>query len=250
MKMIFFFFIVTMGNLFLGGCASQPQVVLPTEGVKLEREFFLREQLSQKAEKHFTLKSNPTVEAYVARLISQLMAASNLEEQRAVVKVFLVDDENGVWRSLSIPENRFFLSLGILKTVEFEHELASLLSMQISLLTRKVVLNLMSSIESSREASSPHHLTWESVLNSSLEEEQASIGPAIELLYKAGFDPRGMVSLYDRYALTPDHSPYSRKTRDLYIEMMKQEISKFPPLRNPIIRSEEFLLMKQRIKKL
>jgi len=247
---MFFLLVFTVAIFIQGGCASQPQVHLPTEAVKLERESILKDQLSQKAEKHFTLKSSPAVEAYIARIIHQLMSASNPEERPAEVKVFLVDDQNGLWRSLSIPENRFFLSLGLLKTIEFEHELASLLSMQISILSRKVIFNLVSSSESSRDVSPPHHITWESLLNASLEEEQASIGPAIDLVYKAGFDPRGMVSLYDRYTLTPDHSPYRRKTRELYIEMMKQEISKLPPLRNPISRSEEFLLMKQRIKKL
>ena len=71
-----------------------------------------------------------------------------------------------------------------------------------------------------------------------------------EILYQAGFDPRGMISLYELYSLSPDHSPYSPKTRELYIEIMKQEISKLPPLRNPVVRSEEFIFMKQRINKL
>jgi predicted Zn-dependent protease len=250
MKTVHLLFLVLVFALFHWGCASSSKKMDLTAGeVKLERETYLANQLSQKAEKHFDLKKNTEVELYLSRLTDRLITAAHLNEEPKT-RIFLIDDKNSLWRSFAIPGNRFYISVGLLKTVEYEHELAALLSLQVALLSRNVMLNLINSVDVSLGSPSPQHLTWEKLFNASLQEELASLGPAIEILYQAGFDPRGMISLYDRHSLSPDHSPYSQKTLELYIQTMKQEISKLPPLRNPIVRSEEFIFMKQRINKL
>lgn len=250
MKTVHLLFLVLVFVLFQWGCASSSKKMDLTAGeVKLERETYLANQLSRKAEKHFDLEKNTEVELYLSRLTDRLITAAHLNEETKA-RIFLMDDKNSLWRSFAIPGNRFYISVGLLKAVEYEHELAALLSLQVALISKKVTLNLISSVDGSQGSPSPQRLTWEKLFNASLQEERASLGSAIEILYQAGFDPRGMISLYELYSLSPDHSPYSQKTRELYIEIMKQEISKLPPLRNPVVRSEEFIFIKQRINKL
>lgn len=231
------------------GCSSTPVHHLSIEEEKLRREVFIGTQLSEKAEDHFDFKRNTAVQHYLKKKIQQLLPT---EKKRATdeVTVELVDDRNGLWRSFVIPGNRFFISLGTLQSIEYEHELAALISIQVSLLSRKSMIQLIDSIEKSNSPDALRHLTWDRVLNFSIEEEVESMKQAVEILYQAGYDPRGLVSLINRYTVNPDHAPYNQSKQEFFLENLRREIAQLPPLRNPIVKSDEFTQIKQRINRL
>ncbi len=81
------------------------------------------------------------------------------------------------------------------------------------------------------------------------EETEAWVG-AVDILYKAGFDPRGLLSLLEKYEKLGTRSPYPLKAIPELQEQVRQKISFYVPLRNPVLRSQEFLVIQERIRKL
>jgi hypothetical protein len=69
-------------------------------------------------------------------------------------------------------------------------------------------------------------------------------------MYRAGFDPRGLISFWNRYAENPAHSPLDPGLLQQLIERSRTAIAQRAPLRNPIVRSKEFLALKKRIERL
>lgn len=63
--------------------------------------------------------------------------------------------------------------------------------------------------------------------------------PAIDRLYNAGFDPRGMIALLER-----------QKADAAKISRARARIAIYPPLRNPVVSTEAFSAMMRRLKQL
>ena len=73
---------------------------------------------------------------------------------------------------------------------------------------------------------------------------------AVDILYKAGYDPRGLVSLWEKFEKNPKQSPFERGLIPKLLEATRRAIAGYPPLRNPVIRSKAFLAVHKRIQKL
>lgn len=84
----------------------------------------------------------------------------------------------------------------------------------------------------------------------SLETRTMALESAMEFLYQAGFDPRGMVHLLGKYQENPEKSPYDEFTVKVMMENAWRMIALHAPLRNPIVRSDHFLALFHRIQKL
>ena len=239
-----------IAGLILGvACSSPPVRHLSTEEERLRREMFIGTQLSEQAAEHFELKKNYVLQRYLKKLTLQLLRSEKKSEINEV-SVDLIDDRHGLWRSFVVPGNRFFISLGLLQSIEYENELAALLSIQLSLLSRRSMLQRIESIAKSKSSDALKHLTWDSVLNFSVEDEIESMRQSVGVLYRAGFDPRGLISLIQLYGRNPDHTPYSESKQQIFIDKLRREIAQLPPLRNPIVKTDEFMQMKKRINKL
>ena len=73
---------------------------------------------------------------------------------------------------------------------------------------------------------------------------------AVELLYSASFEPRGLVSLWSMYGAHPDSSPFGPDLLAKLMEKTRRTIALHAPLRNPIVRSQSFLTIQKRIRQL
>ncbi len=70
---------------------------------------------------------------------------------------------------------------------------------------------------------------------------------AVQMMYQAGYDPRGLVRLFEHYTQMDKRSPYPTELLEQGIEAIRQEISKYVPLKNPIVRTPGFYKMKQKV---
>jgi hypothetical protein len=73
---------------------------------------------------------------------------------------------------------------------------------------------------------------------------------AVSLLYRAGYDPRGLVSLWARFRALGLASPYGAELLSRMEEKSREAITLYAPLRNPIVRSDPFLEMRKRVQQL
>jgi hypothetical protein len=72
---------------------------------------------------------------------------------------------------------------------------------------------------------------------------EQSLATAVDLLYRVGFDPRGLLGWIQK------SESVSVGERAEYLDLIQLELRKYSPLRNPIVRSIEFSQMSERIKK-
>jgi predicted Zn-dependent protease len=77
-----------------------------------------------------------------------------------------------------------------------------------------------------------------------------AVNPAVEILYQAGYDPRGLVAVWEKLLAHPDRSPYEAVLLRKLIEKTRRTIAQYSPLRNPIVRSQDFISIQRRIQKL
>jgi hypothetical protein len=73
---------------------------------------------------------------------------------------------------------------------------------------------------------------------------------AVGILYRAGFDGRGLVAHLERYRAYPEASPYSPARLEKMIDLARRTIALSSPLRNPIVRSPAFQAIRPRLRRL
>jgi predicted Zn-dependent protease len=184
----------------------------------------------------------------------------------------VVQDRGARWRSYGLPGNRIYLSRGFLRGVDYESELAGALAMELAHVARKHVharLALQSG-EPRMVERTVEYATLEGLLplhpsqprrpidffgarGIFAYEEEALLEAAetaVGLAYRAGYDPRGLVGVWTRYQAAPANSPYPQATVAKLLERTRQVIANYVPLRDPIVRSPQFIAIQKRIKRL
>jgi len=84
------------------------------------------------------------------------------------------------------------------------------------------------------------------LLRPSEAEYSEAIPVAVGLLYRAGYDPRGLVEYWKRWQTEASQGVPGEAARRLVSETYRA-IASYTPLRNPVVRSKEFLKLKQLI---
>lgn len=241
--------------LFLASCATPNPVlqISPSEQRRHDQKVGL--QLADEFEKRIEIRSAAQVSEYLDRL-AQVLSAQDVRLSESATKVLLIRDVKGLWRNFALPGNRVYLSLSLLKTIEFENELAAALAFELAHLAERTVLSRTEdaprergSAESSARSPREPRDTQEFFSFSEESDRKAAQG-AVGLLYRAGFDPRGLSSLWGRYGRSRGRSPYDGPRLSTLLETTRQAIAERAPLRNPVVRSRAFLEAEKRIRKL
>jgi predicted Zn-dependent protease len=244
------FLILWLSSSFLSGCSSTPLTPIPIEAQELETyDVKMGKKIAESADRYFQLRVDFEIQNFLSSYIQKFLELSHSSDS-SLVRVSLIQDQNSIWKTFSLPGNQFYVSVGLLKSLEYENELAALFAFEVSLLTRRVMLNMIESLEKLNRINSEHPLTWEGALSFSVQDKVEAAKSAVNLLYQAGFDPRGLSSLFKHYTLNPDHSPYGMEDRAYILDAIRVEVAKLPPLRNPIIRGDEFTELRRRMRRL
>lgn len=261
---------------FLGSsCSTAPLPRVISHEEMIRRDQALGIELAQSFETHLLFKQDTEVSVYI-RKVAQSLIDNTPELQGASVGIWLVRelvrDKDKKWSSFGLPGNRIYLPVGLLKRLDYENELAAAIAFQLGhLLEKHLHFKLITQTDSSklhaienlddsmdrlwplqdqRGFSNIHYFGPNGVFSYSDEDEAAAAQIAVRILYRAGYDPRGVISLFERYRNNIKQSPYETSTIMKMTEHARQEIAMFAPLRNPIVRSQNFLVLQKRIRKL
>jgi len=256
---------------FLGCATNSPKRLSVEEKVKVEKA--IGTELSRNFEKKLKFKQDVEVSVYLRKIAERLMAATP-EFNDSAIGLFVIQNFRGVWRNFSLPGNRIYLAAGLLKKMEYENQLAAVIAMELGHLLKKDVLwRVRQNMDSEDIALSqplvPASVTFDQLIlpePSQLKTVEyfgprgvftfnqqvylAAASEAVGILYRAGFDPRGLCALWETYRARAAHSPYDNKTLEKLIQKTRRVIAENAPLRNPVVRSPEFLEIQKRIKKL
>ncbi|MGE0614289.1 MAG: hypothetical protein AB7P04_01500 [Bacteriovoracia bacterium] len=221
----------------VAGCTSVPVKkieITPEEQVRLDHEAGL--QVAAKFEPQQKFKRNEKVSHFLADLGTKGLATIAVLN-RAKVEVKILADEAKAWDNYGLPGVRLYLSAGVLKRTEYESEVAALIALQLAAIHKRVLME--------RLAQDP-----QASLRLSAAEVLVLIDGAVQILYDSGYDSRGLVSLWDIYAGSPKNSPYTEKQLQSFKEKTHRAIVRFAPLINPIVRTDRFIAVHDRIKQL
>ena len=198
------------------GQASDPSLA--------QRDIYLRRleeraglRLALRIEQPGTLLQDPAVLAYVNRVAERILAKSNSNEQ-VMVKVLAYPAFN----AFSLPGGRIYLTVGLLKRLANEDELAAVLSHEIAHVTnhdwanQRIQLALLRArqrtawrgIPSRGLAGFGRSRDYARVLTAwrwRAEEEADARG--LDYLYKAGYDPLAFVSLLKKVSTIENQNP-------------------------------------------
>lgn len=248
-------------GLLLFGCASSrktPPQVDPAEQVRQENE--VGGELAQSLESQIRLKRDDDVSVYL-RNLAQRLAESYPPLKQLPLGVLLVTDRGGRWESFSLPGGRIYLSIGPLKGVEYENEVAGVLAIQLAHLYGRDVLERIKERRAPVEGGIPSEQPPESsrvidffgpagVFSFSEARRLNAIDEAVGILYQAGYDPRGVISILTLFRANPAKSPHDPGALAKLLDRARAAIALRAPLRNPVVRSDEFLAVQKKIREL
>ncbi len=252
---------------FLAGCASvSPQPVLPSTD-SARRERVLGEAVFPSLISRLRLVQDIELDIYLRNVVKELVRASEVLKD-SPVGVQIYRDPEGKLSSYSVPGLRILLSLQALKALRYENELASLLAFEISKVEAGLLLPRIAAAVGSPSTAPEFAKAWtpqdlrKALPNTpdffsgtgyfafTREEKTAALKSAVSYLHAGGFDPRGVLVLIDSWKSAATKSPWPVSELSEVRAEVRTELNTLPPLRNPVVRSEEFVGILKRIEKL
>lgn len=244
------------------GCASSQPVQSTEESLARFHQTFGVE-ITQQFEKQVKVKRDSDVFAYLKNLAKKL-ANFVPELANTSPEVLILRDHDKVWRNYGLPGQRVYLSSGLIRHVNNDSELAAAIAIQFSHIIDKDALSRLASIhefDPSKETgigAEPYKFSnktirffgADSIFAFSDQTEINAVKKAVSVLYAAGFDPRGVITLNQKYLEHPEHSSFHPSTVAHLIEEARRSIAVFTPLRNPVVRTKDFLFIQRRMKQL
>jgi len=264
--------------LFLSYCAK-PTVYHGKEiggGLNLlsiQDEISLGEQASQEIDKTMPILRDEEINNYIQSLGNKLAKASIAPQFPYRFKVI----NNNVVNAFALPGGFIYIHRGLLEKVENESELAGVLSHEIghvigrhgAKIWSKMIL--LSGIAILATESIPEkHKKWKAVaeigggftllftqLKYSRNAEREADFIAVHLMQEAGYNPIGMVSLFEKFKKMSKKEPSKFQTffsthpsPTERIANTEKEIQNIPPNSNLIITSDDFKNMKSHLSEL
>jgi predicted Zn-dependent protease len=245
-----------VGFVFLfAGCAAPPPLKLASPDEIWRRDQAVGSEIALQFESRLSFKNSPAVSIYLRKLATVLLE-STPDLRGSSVGIWLVNNAKGKWKSYALPGNRIYLSAGLLHELEFENEIAAEIAVQFSHLIEKRALDRFLNLQDGKSdtpwrfSAGVDYFGLSGVFAFSEEAEMSAAKRAIGILYRAGYDPRGLISLFNRFKNNSKHSPYEMSTINKIIEQARHEVALQAPLRNPIVRSPAFIKIQKRIRDL
>lgn len=226
--------------LLFGGCSSVPDEMSPAKAALLaEPPQKFSTAVEAGLRKRMTVIEDLEINRYLMRIAARLFLPGKYPISIELVNETPSGFEPSVW---AIPNGKIFIDIRVLKLMRFENEIAAALALGWDRSEGAAFRERM--IEEASNTDPDPTKIW-AFGNS---ENTKAIESSIERIYRAGYDPRGLVSYFDRLSTNPKKRLDSES--DLLKDKARRTIAFYAPLLNPIVRTEEFYKMRKRLGKL
>ncbi|MGK5084903.1 M48 family metalloprotease [Bdellovibrionota bacterium FG-1] len=270
-----------LGGLGIGCATTAPPALPLTTAERIQRDQAIGTEIARQFDAQLKIHQDKEIAVYLAG-VGQTLCNATADLGGARVEVLTIQDRNTAWRNFGLPGHRIYLSSSLLKEMHFENEIAGAIAFELAHIAERHILTRLQE-EVVRVQGKPasasltgagsqmidypeieglfpgegHHsdrpveyLGPLGVFAFSDDFYLAAVTKAVQLLYRSGYDPRGLASMWQMYLEEPDHSPLSEELLQKLIEKTRREIALYSPLRNPIVRSQAFLRVQKRIQRL
>lgn len=235
--------------ILLPGCATSPVAVVasPVEQTKYDNALGI--ELASQLESKLKFRKDKEVEIYLRKLAQTLTQASS-ELSAAGIGVLVVNNSKTKWSNYSLPGNRIYLSDGLLRGLDYESEIAAAIAFELGHLLKRSALARYAQLITKPDGCFPVPIKVmgpAGIFDFSEEQNLKACDAAVEILYKSGYDPRGMVALWLQFQKNSPRSPFEPELLAKLMDRTRRAVSVYAPLRNPVVRSEAFLAIQKRI---
>ena len=240
--------------LTLLGCASPPPIAPTPEQVRTRSQMRALE-FETVLSSNLVLKRNEAVSQYLQGVADVMRRdrpwVGTLPVTILIHKGVAAPGIRAPWRSYGVLGTRIYLSAPLLKLLEFENEVAAIIAWELSLIDSGAAVaraEARSGDVSSFDVQAV--LGVGGIFDFTSADLMSAIEGALEMLYRTGYDPRGLTSVLSRFNDSPKDSPYPPEVVAELLPAARRAIALRTPLRNPIVRSEKFLEIRKRMQRL
>lgn len=224
------------------------------------------QRIALRIEQPGSVLQDPAVSAYVNRVAQRILANSN-SDQQVTVKVLMYPTFN----AFSIPGGRIYLTVGLLKGVASEDEMAAALAHEIAHATAHDWANQRSKFVLLRAR---QRTTWRGIPSGGLARvgrerananllaawrrraEEDADARGLDYLYKAGYDPSALISLLKKASTIEEQNPQwphvnaqNYRVTAVRLAIVEQRVSSLPARKTRRRkRSKEFVKMQRRLR--
>jgi len=232
----------------LVSCATPKPTRVLTISEQMEVDTERAKNFFNEFQKRVTFVSNPAVVQYLDRMARKLAGVEpGLSLDSIQVKIHQDAGNPQLARPFAFPGTTLSIPLSFLEKVDYENELAAMVSFELANVIQRHLSKRM------EQTSTPPTLFGDgSVFELDRPERAESIALGIRLEYYAGYDPRGMASVFQRYPeyFANESSELDQKEVEFNVREAQKAKSEYLPSRDPIVRSAEFINMKRGLKRL
>ena len=231
------------------GCATDSKTPVRSVEEQVRYDNEVGRQLAARLEPDLVLRTQADLAIYLRKVASRVVAGAPGWSE-SPIGILMIDSVDGKWTNFSLPGAKIYLSTGLLKKVEYENELAAMIAFEAATVSHRLILSKIESDVHQRNGNQIDFFGPFGVLSRTLEDKLAAAETAVEMLYRSGYDPRGLVEWVSRYRNHPVYSPWTRLEIDRVSERIRLSIAKLAPLLNPTVQTDDFIHHQARIKKL
>lgn len=228
------------------GCAVSKTQIHGFNLISIDEEKQLGDKFAGEIEKQYAPVNDPEVQAYVDQLGKKLLAGVREQKFDYTFKVVKDDSVN----AFAVPGGHVYVQTGLLKAAENEDELAGVLAHEVNhvvarhgtrQLTQQYGYGLLLQLVLGQNpgmltqlATSLFGKAGSLAYSRSMETQADYLG--VETMYKAGYNPQGMVSFFQKLDAMHKRNPgpiakffSSHPLTADRIQEVKEEIAKLPP---------------------
>ncbi len=235
----------------LGSCASPPAPKTLTLKEQIEVDTVRARELTGEFMDRVEFRHWPRAELYFLQMADALSKeAQGFPIQSLSVRVHVAQLPAGEG-SYAFPGALISLPDVWVRSVEYENELAAVLAYQMAHLVRRS-LAIHVEEQALRPVPVPPVLFGSgSVFEFHREERASAIRLAVRMLYRAGYDTRGMASIFQRAPVlfgNPDSGSFKKEV-EFNIKEAQRASSELLPAIKPVVRSPEFIRFKKELER-
>jgi predicted Zn-dependent protease len=215
--------------------------------------------LAKPFEAKIRYKTDPVVNRYLS-LLAEMISSASGDVRLNGVGIAIIQDINGQWRNYSLPGRKIYISVGMLKQLKYDNEVAALIALEFGNIVQRHALNHLkkqfpnqvsgTGTPSNIQPAQVDYFGENGLFSFDVEEFKLSVSAAIDLLYRSGFDNRGLLHVWSVLEENPEHSPFPEKVLEELSGYTRDILSKYAPLRNPVVSTQSFSIIRKRIQNL
>jgi len=243
--------VFTLAVLLLvsGGCGTVPLPPPLSPHEQMTVDTAQAQGLLVQFQKQVQFVKSPHVEKYLNSLANHIASEDDgLKNEKVLVRIHQ-DLKPELKRVFSFPGVVISIPHSFLGTINFENELAAVIALELALVERRELAIEMEKMETEKNGR-PIIFGEQSIFNFSEKSRAAAISLGTKLMYSAGYDPRGMGALFQKYSsfYIDTETPTSSKELGFYVREAQKAKNELMPSLQPIVRSNDFLRMKKELK--